>query len=99
MNINMKRNDTELTIEIEGRLDTLSSPDLEEKLENVLDGVEKLIIDLSALEYISSAGLRVFVGASQEIEDQDGEMIIRNLTPPVKAVFEVTGFIDGFKIE
>ena len=92
------RTGIELTVELTGRLDTLTSPDLEERLDEELDGIEKIIFDLGGVEYISSAGLRVLVGAYQMMEDKGG-MLIRNVTPDVMDVFEVTGLIDGFDFE
>lgn len=99
MNINITRDGNELTVELEGRLDTLTSPDLEEELEDKIEGIEKLVFDLGGLEYISSAGLRVLVGAAQAIDENDGDIVIRNLTVPVRDVFDVTGFSDAFDIE
>ena len=99
MNINITRNGNELTVALEGRLDTLTSPDLEEELEDKLDDVEMLIFDFSGLEYISSAGLRVLVDSAQIIDEQGGNMVIRNLSVPVRDVFDVTDFIDAFDIE
>ena len=98
LKILVSQNEAEYTFSLIGRLDTLPSPDLEDKLEEVFDDAEKLIFDLSQLEYISSAGLRVLLGASQEM-DERGEMVIRNLTEPVQDVFDVTGFSDAFNIE
>lgn len=91
MNINMKREDTKLTVSLGGRLDTLTSPDLENKLEPALEGVTELVIDLAALEYVSSAGLRVLLGAAQVMEDQ-GEMSVINANSDVMDIFNVTGF-------
>ena len=99
MNINITIDGNELTVELEGGLDTLTSPDLEEELEDKIEGIEKLVFDLGGLEYISSAGLRVLVGAAQAIDENDGDMVIRNLTVPVRDVFDVTGFSDAFDIE
>ncbi|MCR5708508.1 MAG: STAS domain-containing protein [Ruminococcus sp.] len=98
MTVDFRRNGTELTAAIEGRLDTLTSPELEEKLEPELEETEKLILDLSALEYISSAGLRVLLSAAKAMEEQ-GEMTLRNVRPEVMDVFEVTGFVDFLNIE
>lgn len=98
MNIKMNRNKNELIVALEGRLDTLTSPELEEKLELALEDVEKLIFDLTGLEYISSAGLRVLLSAVKIMDDQ-GEMIIRGVQPVVMEVFEVTGFVDILNIE
>ncbi len=98
MDIKMTKNDKELTVVIVGRLDTLTAPDLEDKLEEELDGAERLIFDLGELEYISSAGLRVLLGA-YKMMDEMGGMLIRNVTEPVMEVFEVTGFSDVLDIE
>lgn len=98
MNIKMNRDKNELTVTLEGRLDTMTSPELEEKLEPALDDIEKLIFDLTGLEYISSAGLRVLLSAVKIMDDQ-GEMIIRGVQPVVMEVFEVTGFVDILNIE
>ena len=98
MTVKIERNDTELTIYLDGRLDTITAPGFEEQLEPALDGVTKLILDFEKLEYISSAGLRVLVTAMQIMEEQ-GEMILRNVCTDVMDVFEVTGFIDELTIE
>ena len=98
MEIKTTRNDSELTVALSGRLDTLTSPDLEDRLDEELEGVERLIFDLSELEYISSAGLRVLLGAYKMMEEYNG-MLIRNVTEPVMDVFEVTGFSDVIDIE
>ncbi|MBQ1535790.1 MAG: STAS domain-containing protein [Ruminococcus sp.] len=100
MNIAFNRNDTELTVILEGRLDTLSSPELEEKLEPELENdTEKLIFDLSGLEYISSAGLRVLLSATKEMDSNGGEMTVTNVRGEIMEVFEVTGFSDFLNIQ
>ncbi|MEE5993525.1 MAG: STAS domain-containing protein [Oscillospiraceae bacterium] len=98
MKITMNRNGNELIVSLEGRLDTLTAPELEEQLEPALDGVEKLVFDFAELKYISSAGLRVLLTAMQVMEEQ-GEMIVKNVTSEVMEIFEVTGFIDDLNIE
>ena len=98
MTVTMNRNDTQLTVNIRGRPDTLTAPELEEKLEDALDGVEELILDLDGLEYISSAGLRVILSVIKQMDEQ-GEMKLRNVCDDVMDVFEVTGFIDFLNIE
>ena len=80
MTITMNRDGKELTIAIEGRLDTITSPELERQLEPALQGVEKLIFDFEKLVFISSAGLRVLLSAMQIMEKQ-GEMKVRNVCP------------------
>ena len=99
MNITVNKNGSELNIALDGRLDTLTSPDLEKKLDEVLDGVEKLIFDFEKLEYISSAGLRVLAGAMDAMDECGGEMVVKNVCADVLDVFEVTGFIEDLNIE
>jgi anti-sigma B factor antagonist len=98
MDIKMKKNGTELTVELVGRLDSLTAPELDSRLEESYEGIERLIIEMGKLEYIASAGLRVLLGASQTMDEQ-GEMILRNLTKPVKDVIELVGLDSAFIIE
>lgn len=98
MNINKTVNGNELTVALEGRLDTATSPALEAELKNSLEGVEKLVFDFASLEYLSSAGLRVLLGA-QKIMNKQGEMIVRNVNETIMEIFEVTGFCDVLTIE
>ena len=98
METKLNRDASKLTVEIEGRLDTLTAPDLEKELEPALDGVTELILDLKDLEYISSAGLRVLLGLAQIMEKQ-GDMKVTNPNEAVMDVFSVTGFDDILTIE
>jgi len=98
LKVSVKNEGTEFTFFLEGRLDTLTSPSLEEKINGVIDGAEKLVIDLSDLVYISSAGLRVLLGATQQMEGR-GDMIVRNPSQAVREVFDLTGFSRLFTIE
>ncbi|MBQ7646894.1 MAG: STAS domain-containing protein [Clostridia bacterium] len=88
----------EYTFTLEGRLDTITSPDLQTKINEVVADANKLTLDLAGLEYISSAGLRVLLGAAQEMEEK-GDVVVRDLTPPVREVFDLTGFSKLFIIE
>ena len=63
-----------------------------------IGGVEKLVLDFTALEYLSSAGLRVLL-AAQKVMNKQGEMIIKNVNDTINEIFEVTGFIDILTIE
>lgn len=98
MTITTNRKDRELTVTLEGRLDTLTAPDLEEQLEPALNGVEKLVFDFEKLTYISSAGLRVMLDAMQAMEGK-GKLVVRNVAPQVMDVFQVTGFLEDLVIE
>ena len=98
MTIEKNLNGTELTVTIAGRLDTTTAPVLEAEFKQSIPGVEKLILDFTALEYLSSAGLRVLL-AAQKAMNKQGEMIIKNVNETINEIFEVTGFIDILTIE
>ncbi len=98
MNIIKNANGNELTIAIEGRLDTTTAPQLEAEIKQSIDGISVLVFDLNALEYISSAGLRVLLSA-QKVMNKQGSMIVKNVCETVMEVFEVTGFVDILTIE
>ena len=98
LNINKTLAGNDLNISLEGRLDTMTAPDLEAQLTASLGGVENLVFDFAKLEYISSAGLRVLLSA-QETMNKQGTMVVRNATEEVKEIFEVTGFSDILTIE
>lgn len=94
MKIQTKSENGKVTLELEGRLDTNTSLQLEDELAAVLDStVELLVIDFTNLAYISSAGLRVLLAAQKKMNRQ-GEMIIRNVNDVIMEIFEVTGFVD-----
>lgn len=93
MDIIKKQDQTALTIEITGRLDTTTAPQLEDVVKADLDGITELLLDLAGLEYISSAGLRVVLSA-QKIMNKQGNMKIVNANESIMEVFEITGFAD-----
>ena len=98
MTIDKKLEGTTLTLALEGRLDTTTSPDLEEALTASLDGVTELVFDFSKLDYLSSAGLRVLLSAQKRMNKQ-GSMKLRHVNDTVKEVFDITGFADFLTIE
>ena len=98
MTIEIKKTDAKTTIEITGRLDTTTAPALENAINENLDGIKALILDLKSLEYISSAGLRVLLGAQKKMQ-QIGTMKVINVCQEVMEVFEITGFTDILTIE
>ncbi len=83
---------------LEGRLDTVTAPELEAELKGALDGIEDLVLNFEALEYISSAGLRVLL-ATQKVMNKQGEMKIVKVNQTIMEIFEVTGFSDILTIE
>lgn len=88
-----------LTIELEGRLDTMTVPDLENEIRSSADGAEKIILDFTDLAYISSAGLRVLLSAQKKMNASGGSLVIRKPNEVVSEVFEATGFTDILEIE
>ncbi len=98
LSIEKSANATELNVKLTGRLDTTTSPELEKELKASLDGITTLVIDMTGLEYISSAGLRVLLSAQKSMNRQ-GEMRIKHVNETIMEIFEVTGFTDILTIE
>ena len=98
MEIITTKEDSTLTIALVGRLDTKTAPELESELKSSLDGVTELVIDLTDLEYISSAGLRVLLSAQKCMMEQ-GSMVVKGVNETVMDIFELTGLSDVLTIE
>ena len=98
MMIEIKKNGDETTIEVVGRLDTTTAPSLEKTINEDISETKCLILDFKGLEYISSAGLRVLLGAQKKMK-QIGLMTVINVCENVMEVFEITGFADILTIE
>ena len=86
-----------LTVVLDGRLDTITSPDLEQALAD-LAGVKHLVLDFSKITYISSAGLRVLLALQKRMGVQ-GDMVVRHVDKMVMEVLEMSGFVDILTIE
>lgn len=93
MNIAKTKNETTLTLALEGRLDTVTAPELEATLKSELEGVTELVFDLEKLDYISSAGLRVLLSA-QKTMNRQGSMKVLHANEIILEIFEITGFSD-----
>ena len=88
-----------VNVKVEGRLDASSSIEAQKELERMLEAdSSKLLVDLSGLEYISSAGLRVLLVVAKKMQQKGGKIVLAALTPNVKEVFEISGFSSIFKI-
>ena len=98
MTVDKKLTGTELIIALAGRLDTTTAPQLEAELKANLPGVEHLVLDFAALDYLSSAGLRVLLAAQKQMNKQ-GDMVVRSVNQTIAEIFEVTGFSDILTIE
>ena len=93
MTIEIKRNAEEIIIELVGRLDTTTAPALDKTINEDLGDTKQLVLDVKGLEYISSAGLRVLLGAQKKMQ-KVGSMKLTNVREEVMEVFEMTGFAD-----
>ena len=98
MKINKTKNGSAVVIALEGRLDTTTAPELEECLNQTYEGLTDLTLDFSALEYISSAGLRVLLAAQKKMNEH-GKLVVKNVNEDIKEVFDITGFSDILTIE
>lgn len=98
MNIKIKTENGKTMLHIDGRLDTVTAPELEKALDGVLDAANELIFDMTGLEYISSAGLRVILRA-QKAMNAKGSMKITGANDSIMEVFDITGFLDILTIE
>ncbi|MEG1432357.1 MULTISPECIES: STAS domain-containing protein [Eubacterium] len=93
MTITKTYNGSCLTIALSGRLDTSTAPQLELTLKESTEGIQKLVFDFTAMEYLSSAGLRVLLSAQKTMNKQ-GDMILTGVNDAIMEVFEITGFTD-----
>ena len=98
MTIEIKRNTEETIINLVGRLDTITAPALDKTINEDIAGTKNLVLDVKELEYISSAGLRVLLGAQKKMQ-KIGSMKVKNVREEVMEVFEMTGFADILVIE
>ena len=98
MTIEIKKNADATIIEIVGRLDTITAPALDKTINEDIGDAKNLVLDLKGMEYISSAGLRVLLGAQKKMQ-KIGSMKLVNVCSEVMEVFEMTGFADILVIE
>ena len=98
LNISKKIENTKAVLTLEGRLDTVTAPEMETVIRESLSGLTELILDFEKLEYISSAGLRVLLLA-QKAMNRQGKMKLCRVNETIKEIFEVTGFSDILTIE
>lgn len=98
MTIEIKKNAEETTIEIVGRLDTITAPALDKTINEDIGDTKNLVLDVKGMEYISSAGLRVLLGAQKKMQ-KVGSMKVTGVCKEVMEVFEMTGFADILVIE
>ena len=98
MTIEKILNGESATLKVSGRLDTQTAPELEKEVDSVVSGLKELTFDMTGLEYVSSAGLRVILKA-QKIMNAQGSMKLTNVNDSIMEVFDITGFLDILTIE
>jgi anti-sigma B factor antagonist len=98
LNIEATKNTNEVIFSLRGRLDTVTAPDLERELQQVLPGLKALTLDFEKLDYISSAGLRVLLSAQKQMNKQ-GQMRLIHVGDAIMEILEVTGFTEILTIE
>ena len=98
MTINKNAEGSKLTLALEGRLDSTTAPELQAVIKESVDGIEELTIDMTDLEYVSSAGLRVLISAHKAMRSKGG-MTVTNVNEIVMEVFEITGFAEILNIQ
>ena len=92
MEATFDKNANSLTVAVTGSIDTVTAPQLDSLLQENWEGITELIMDFAAVDYISSAGLRVILMANQQMEECDGSMTVRNINEDIREIFEMTGF-------
>ena len=98
MTIEKKLNEEVVTLVVAGRLDTQTAPELEKAVDDVVADAKELTFDMTGLEYVSSAGLRVLLKA-QKIMNTKGSMKLTGVNDNIMEVFDITGFLDILTIE
>jgi len=98
LEINKTIQDEKACFALEGRLDTVTAPELEKELIDSIDGIKELVLDFEKLEYISSAGLRVLLAAEKKMSKAGGMKVV-NVSETIMEIFEVTGFSEMLTIE
>jgi anti-sigma B factor antagonist len=93
MNINIEKVDNSTIFKLEGRLDTVTAPELEQVINNEGEALENLVLDFGGINYISSAGLRVLLGTQKKMNAQCSMELI-NVSEDVMDILEMTGFAD-----
>lgn len=94
MTVEKKKNNDTIIVIITGSVDANTAPELRNEVLEELDDVMCLTLDMTDMDYISSAGLRVILEAYQILEEKDGRVILENVREELRDIFELTGFMD-----
>jgi len=98
MNVNITTQNAILIISVEGNIDSKTAPELQQKIVEATRDTNKIILDLSKVEFVSSAGLRVLLMAYRQIKTNNGTVVLVGVSEEIKEVMSMTGFINFFKI-
>jgi anti-anti-sigma factor len=98
MEINISKTDDVTTIELSGRLDTVTAPKLQDELLLSFDGAKTVVLDFGNLKYVASAGLRVLLIAEKTARSKQVQMKLINVSQDVMEILEITGFADKLTI-
>lgn len=100
MEVNIVKHDNEVVAKLIGRLDTLASAEVSKALEPLKEVADKkIVLDCSEMSYISSSGLRIFLGLRKEAGAKGGTVVVRSINEDIRKVFMMTGFLNLFEIE
>ena len=97
MNIDKLVEDKKMTLKLSGRLDTTTAPDLDATINEQIDSIDELYLDFTGLEYISSAGLRIFLGILKNAKGKGRHVFIKGINDNVRSIFTITGFCNLFE--
>lgn len=99
MDIREERTGKAVVFSLSGRLDSATSPTVEEKILNSIEGgAQDVILDFASVDYISSAGIRVLVHCHKELEKKQGHILLAAVPKPIENVLYITGFLPYFKV-
>ena len=99
MNIIKNFNENELTIVIEGRIDTITSEDLKKEIDEEINNIDSLTLDFEKVKYISSAGLRVLISTQKKLKAANKHFVIKNVDDEINEIFRMSGFNKLLAIE
>ncbi|MBE6504549.1 MAG: STAS domain-containing protein [Methanobrevibacter millerae] len=99
MKITKNYNEKDLLMAVEGRIDTITSQELDKEINSEIGNFESLTLDFADLEYISSAGLRVLIATQKKLKASDIPLVIKNINDAVREIFRMSGFDKILKIE
>ena len=100
LKVTLTNNETETIVALEGRMDTAAAPEFEQALAPVWEMEQpRIMLDCQKLEYISSSGLRLFLGLQKKVMKNGGKLIFRHVSEPILNVFKITGMSAFFTVE